>query len=131
MLSKCSFCTRLSAGIDFSMRLDPSPPCFSVGAVDDAADSASLDEEADTDSPLDAVLSDELASPVWLSLTEDELIIALLLKLSFELFIDVAVLAVSALPDEDKNRFDEGSRGDNEDDSSGLSGDLSNLLSCG
>ena len=99
-----------------------------------AADSASLDglkdnEEAGTGSLL--AVEDELASAVWLSLVNDELIIALLLKLSFELFIDVAVLAVSALPDEDKNRFDEGSRGDNEDDSSGLSGDLSNLLSCG
>lgn len=116
----------LDGGIDFSLRLDPSPGVLSV-FVGAAADSASLD--ADNEEPgIGSLLAgeDELASAVWLSLANDELIIALLLKLSFELFIDAMVRA-----DEDKNRFNDGSGGDNVDDSSNLSGDLSNLLSCG
>ena len=112
MLSNCSPGTRIFGGIDFSSGFDPSP---SAVLESGAADAPCLTGEW-AGSP-----DDELASRVWLPSADVELIIALLLKLSFELFIDAAGLA-------DKNSFDD--KGDNVNDSSGLSGDLSNLLSC-
>lgn len=103
------------------------PDEVDVEVADDEAtevDLAGLVED-ESGSVLCEASNDELASAVWFALANDELIIALLLKLSFELFID----GISARTEDGKNRFDEAWRsdGDNVDDSADLSGDLSNL----